>query len=458
MGLHFEPWPTTWTHLMIRLARLVAVDSFIDESKRRQLVEIMDILEVDLSQEERQSFLDHIIASAGLGSAEASPRLPTPDAPDVAIDVGGLEDQRPSDVDTEERVPQSTEPRGNAKNSRKASTGAEPELIASRPRRRISASMLGTHDGEITSLVVAGAQGEWIASSGADGAIRIWNTRDRRHRTMRVSSFSSVTALALAPDSSWLASTRGAADGSVLIWDPALGKIVRRIRYGRWLSWPVSLAVVSSERVGLAAGQEVSSQAWVAGGSNDSRIRFFDPQTGNLLRTLKFDGSGNTQLESLATSADGRWLAATGWIHHELKLWDLASGEEAPAPVGRARRVVGQLNVGDSGSLFASQDHHTIRVWDAKDSVVVNEISLDHGVLSSEDYTLAVGERGDWLAVGCSDGIIRVFDVLGGQPSLILGDDDISTRDPVTALAGAPDGVLLVSGHESGAVRVWDLT
>jgi WD40 repeat protein len=90
--------------------------------------------------------------------------------------------------------------------------------------------------------VAVAPDGSGLASSGADGTVRIWDAATGRQRATAVghtSHIKMVTALAVAPDGSWLASS--GADGEVGIWDvttgraQALMRVDNNIRACAWL-------------------------------------------------------------------------------------------------------------------------------------------------------------------------------------------------------------------------------
>ena len=98
-----------------------------------------------------------------------------------------------------------------------------------------------------------------------------------------------VAAVAVAPDSSWLAS--GSWDRTVRIWDVASGQ--ERATLARHTSWVTALAVAPDG-------------SWLASGSRDETVRIWDAASGQERATLK----GHTgQVAAVAVAPDGSWLA-----------------------------------------------------------------------------------------------------------------------------------------------------
>jgi WD40 repeat protein len=125
-----------------------------------------------------------------------------------------------------------------------------------------------------------------------------------------------ISALASAPDGSWLAST---GDHRVLIWQPDSGRLLHELSDGNKLL-----------RL-LLAGPDGT---WLAAAGEDGRIRVWDPMTGNLRHVL----AGHVGSVRAMTLTAGARLVSTG-DDRSLRVWEPATG----APVC-AIRVDGPLN------------------------------------------------------------------------------------------------------------------
>ena len=107
-----------------------------------------------------------------------------------------------------------------------------------RPAGR-SAAVLTGHTGEVTAVAVA-PDGSWLASGSRDGTVRIWDVASGRERGALTGHTGEVTAVAVAPDGTWLAS--GSRDGTVRIWEiatwyvRAMMRVDNDIRACAWLS------------------------------------------------------------------------------------------------------------------------------------------------------------------------------------------------------------------------------
>ena len=82
--------------------------------------------------------------------------------------------------------------------------------------------------------------------------MRIWDPATGQQRATLTGHTGAVTAVAIAPDGTWLATAGG--DGTVRIWDPATGQSVAQMRVEstvlscRWLE---ATAIAAGGMVGL---------------------------------------------------------------------------------------------------------------------------------------------------------------------------------------------------------------
>jgi WD40 repeat protein len=131
-----------------------------------------------------------------------------------------------------------------------------------------------------------------------------------------------VCCLAYRPDGRRLASA--GCDGTVRVWDPATGKLLRAI-------------------VGHNASLPALSLSWSPDGSMlacrdmKGRVSIWDPETGRLIHRNVF-GANVYDGDSLAWSPDSRWLAAAS--ERGSAVLNLMDGKRAPLPCGGTRTLV----------------------------------------------------------------------------------------------------------------------
>ncbi len=185
----------------------------------------------------------------------------------------------------------------------------------------------------VSALAVA-PNGSWLASASGDvdtGGEVLSGTTATPH--VPTDHTCEVRALAVAPDGSWLASATDNIDtgDDIRIWDTATGACrhtltghIPRARIRR-TGWVSALAVAPDG-------------SWLASASGDifkgGEVRIWDSATGACRHTL----TGHTDsVSALAVAPDGSWLvSASGdvFAEVEVRIWDCATGASVtPSPL-----------------------------------------------------------------------------------------------------------------------------
>lgn len=289
-----------------------------------------------------------------------------------------------------------------------------------------------------------------------------WTTETHAHRDM-------VTAVAFSPDGSFLASTGN--DGTVRLWDSSTRKLVRMFvghkGYTRCLAWSPDGEVLAT-------------------GSIDQTVRLWRAKTGLLLKT--FRGHTN-EVGGLAWSPDGEVLASVGY-DKAVRLWDVVNGTTLAVFVQHADAVTAVAWSPDSKILATGSNDMTMRLWDRESRALLREWTTPAMVFaaawSPDGSTLVTGHRdktvrlwdastgshqrdlhgdpGEIRAVAWSpDGKevaaageyhdIRVWDPTTGAP---LRTFPRHHSDQIGGLSWSPDARTIATGSWDSSVRFWD--
>ena len=155
---------------------------------------------------------------------------------------------------------------------------------------------------------------------------------------------SGVNSIAFAPDGSWLASS--GADNSIIIWQTSSGKQLR---------------VFKGHKVYVRSLAISSDGQWLASGSNDRTIKIWEVDSGREVFTLdKHTGP----VVSLAFSSDGRWLAS-GSLDKTIKIWDLKTRSDVQTLI-KHTAPLSVLAFNSSASALISAANTEVIVWDTK--------------------------------------------------------------------------------------------
>ena len=294
--------------------------------------------------------------------------------------------------------------------------------------RRERATLEG-HTNTVTAVAVA-PDGSWLASGSRDSTVRIWDTATGRVRAVLAGHASEVAAVVVAPDGSWLAS--GDYDRTVRIWDTATGR-VRAVLVGH-----------ASEVMAVVVAQDGS---WLAAGSRDSTVRIWDTATAQE-RTVRPGQTTRAAAWAVAVAPDGSWLAA-GSPDSTVRIWDAATGQERAVLAGHTGTVEAVVVAPDGSWLASGGDDTTVRIWDVTTGW---ERAVLAGHTSPAAVAIAAAADGSWLASGGRDGAVRIWDAATGQEQAVLAGH----ADEVAAVAVAPDGSWLASAGRDRTVRIWD--
>ena len=159
-------------------------------------------------------------------------------------------------------------------------------------------------------------------------------------------------------------------------------------------------------------------------------------------------GPQGPALAVLALSPNGA-LVAAGYADGTVRMWDRATGRDAPAPP-RHTGAVRAAAFSDDGSYLATAGANgVIRVCDTAAGAVVE--TFESGAIAAADLiAVAVAPEGVRLATATQQGV-RITDLTGNQS---VGR--LVSRSCAAALALSPDGSRLAVCDE-GRVRLWDL-
>ncbi|KAH7904741.1 WD40-repeat-containing domain protein [Hygrophoropsis aurantiaca] len=179
----------------------------------------------------------------------------------------------------------------------------------------------------------------------------------------------------------------------------------------------------------------------IVSGSTDQTIRIWNMENGKQESASMAHGSS---VHSIAISPDEKTLVSGG---SGMILWDL----ESWAVVWKTKELGGfHVAFSPDGQLIAEGHGQTIELLDVE-SGKRNKEPLQVG--EYEIKCLAFSPNRSQLAVGSSDGKVRVFDVATSK--IVVGPFKAHTM-AVSSLAFTPDGKQFLTGSGDKSIRVWN--
>ncbi len=283
--------------------------------------------------------------------------------------------------------------------------------------------------------------GRYVATADAAGTLRVWNAVDgaaidvlpgtELGSTASSIKITATTALIATADSrivsrsafpEWqlAASLGGSEDGGESVF-------VDRV---------VSLAFSPNGSLLAAGGGEAS---------RSGQLTLWNVADATLLR--EFPDAHSDTVYGLEFSADGKFLASAA-ADKFVKVFNVATGEFVRAFEGHTHHVMDVSWKGDGTALASAGADNAIKVWNAETGEQARTIATHTRQVTSLQF---VGQQDLFVS---SSGDKRVFfhTASNGQPAREFK----GSTDYVYRAATTPDGTLVVSGGEDGAVRVWN--
>ena len=295
---------------------------------------------------------------------------------------------------------------------------------------------LGRASGRVLALAFD-AGGKVLATASDDGSVDIWDVPTASLRETFKGHAGAVRGVAFSPDGTTLYSA--STDGSVLVWD---------VRGDRRLGRPFRFAPVPAPGMGAHAPADAVGAVAV---SPDSSLFVTSPGPNRVTlwraRDLAVLGELRGpcgQLDSLAWSHDGRFVAGTG--SRDTVVWDVAT-----------RRVVRRFARppnGNAGVNFSADDRLLgtagvdggLRLYNLRTKKQIAHVQVK-GSLQDLDFS----SDGRLVAAAGLGGDIAIWDLVRHRLA--------RTIHHVVALQSirfSPDGRTIVTGDFRGNVDFWD--
>jgi WD40 repeat protein len=300
--------------------------------------------------------------------------------------------------------------------------------------------------------VCCNANGNFFAAGDTEGKIHIWEFVPHSKRGVKYRSWqahgSCIRTVAFNPKNQNLIS--GGDDRMVKLWDIHTGQCLRTLSSKDW----VRSVQFSPDGTLFAIASDDAMQLWSV--SLDGQ-----PITPT-------DNSHLDRVRTVAFSPNGKLLASSG-DDHVIILWNIAqrkSMQQIQRLEGHSARVRSLAFSPDSQRLASSSDDHTVLIWNltsltsaptSSESASSEPVPVEHKYAEHHDRVRAVAfsPDGQLLVSGGDDGAIWVHDRTTTQSFQL--DGSAKHMERVQAIAFKPNSRLLISGHDNQTLNLWDL-
>lgn len=301
-----------------------------------------------------------------------------------------------------------------------------------------------TQDGAVLLTIPAtgyrldwSADGRWLATS-LDAHISLWDADTGELVRSLVGHNDLVNWVQFSSDSSLLVSASGEAsqnegNNSLRLWNVKTGEQIRQV------------AEYEARVYGAAFSRDGQSIACAAA---DRTVRIW-PTEGGRSKRLTFH---KDNVQSVATSHDGRWVASSALGgDNRILLWNAAEGRMSRSFSGPVREDVWLCAFSADNALLAGAfSDGRVRVW----SVDTGLRRFTFSRHRDDVRALAFSPVEPLLASAGDDRIIILWNMITGRPLRKI--HAAHTRE-ISTLAISPDGALLASGSLDRTVRIWNI-
>jgi WD40 repeat protein len=281
--------------------------------------------------------------------------------------------------------------------------------------------------------------GKLLASSGADGTVRLWDPETGKAlATLEGHVDGAAICVAFSPDGKTLAS--GGSDQTVRFWDVPSGKAARTLFRFTGSVWGLAFSP-SGETLAVAGEGERTGRK---SPRTLGEVGLWDVRTGTQRQAFRGYHGG---VRSVAFSPDGRTVAAGDEWGRAL-LWEVPSGQLRALLRGYSGRTTSLAFAAGGRVLVCGYVNGTVQFWDLPSGE--SRARLRAAPEHDHVYGVALGKGEKVLATTSEYTALKLWNVKDGKELLRIGPNRAAW--PV---AFSPDGKRFAAGV-GNTIKLWD--
>jgi WD40 repeat protein/serine/threonine protein kinase len=292
---------------------------------------------------------------------------------------------------------------------------------------------LAVLDSPVEQAVVSGDRSRLLART-RSGNLKVWDVNTGQFLYSVVST-GQLVDIAFSHDGQLAATASRDGTGQIWRFEGAQPRVLT-VRHESWLT-----------RTAISPDSK-----WVATASDDKTARIWDAETGVQKHRLAHD----VRVTQVVFSPNsGQLLTVSGQLDsaHEVRFWNVDSGELLPAKIRYERqtagvpRIIWATEFSPDGQLIAcASEDGTAQLW----KVESGEAVFPPFVHTAPVNDIAFSPDGAWLATADRAGMARVWNTQTGAPAT----SPLPHRGAAASPTFSPDGEILTIGS-GGAVWSW---
>lgn len=229
-------------------------------------------------------------------------------------------------------------------------------------------------------------------------------------------------------------------DGTVVVWRNFAG------------AYPPARQILRTDGYTIADGCVTSDGRWLIAGTEGGRVFLWQfDGTGEIPEPLVLNGNGH-EILSLAVSPDTMWVAS-GNQDNLVRVWSRSSVRPSSSRLAHDAPVYSVAFDATSSRLMTATENGMVRVWTLREG----RVEPKSEELGERGRYVAFAPAGNWAAATGYDGKLHLWRPDGNPPAsdpIVLNG---SSRG-ANGFAFSRDGRLLALGTSDGLVRVWRLS
>jgi hypothetical protein len=289
-----------------------------------------------------------------------------------------------------------------------------------------------------------------------------------------------VGALAFAPDGQSLISGASYTDRLIHRWNPNTGELLETWRGHTGAVYALAMSrdgkrAISASYDGtcrlweVATGRELgqigkhAKAIWAADLAPDGRTAATVEGDRALLwqvdgaKPLRSFGHDGKDVMQVALSPEGRHLLTrTNAKPGVIRIWDSGTGAEVRRLAAPSGAMILGFDLSRDGREVATEEREgVLRVWDFETGRLTRTVTVTIGAMarSTKWAHIVLSPDGRCLAVGASDGTVRLVEVATGRERHRWEGH----KQGVTKLLFSPDGARLATGSWDRTILIWDV-